>query len=124
MTPLDASPPERLALLAARFRKLYESAADVFVVQRAANNSDHEVAANWEPAYRHRRAHMERLLTPLADQLRKGMTLTRATDLVQALLGFDIYEELVVRDGWPPADYEGWLTATLQQQLLESSPAS
>ena len=118
MTPAGSAAPERLALLAARFRKLYESAGDVFVVQRAANDSDREVAANWAQASRDRRAHMERLLKPLARELRVGLTLSRATDVVEAVLGFEVYEVLVNRHAWSPAEYEGWLAWTLGQQLL------
>jgi hypothetical protein len=31
-----------------------------------------------------------------------------------------IYQELVAVDGWSPEEYEVWLAATLQQQLLSS----
>lgn len=116
--PAGAGAARRLELLAARFRRLYESAADVFAIQRGALDSDRELAANWEAASRDRRAHMERLLAPLDGELRPELTLRQATDLVEALLGFAIYEELVSRSGWSPDAYERWLAGTLAQQLL------
>lgn len=119
--PAGAPARETLALLAARFRRVYESAADILTVHRAALDSDRELVANWEQARRDRRAHMERLLQPLLSELRPGLNPRQATDLLEALLGFDLYQELVSRDGWLPDEYEEWLSRTLVEQLLGSA---
>jgi len=116
--PAGAPAKQTLALLAARFRRVYESAADILAVQRAALDSDPELAANWEQASRDRRAHMDRLLQPLLSELRPELSPRQATDLIEALLGFGLYQELVNQDGWLPAEYEEWLSRTLAEQLL------
>jgi len=116
--PTGAPAKETLTLLAARFRRLYESEADIIRVHQAALDSDRDLVANWEQARRDRRAHMERLLQPLLSELKPELDLRQATDLLEALLGFGLYEELVSRDGWLPAAYEEWLSRTLAEQLL------
>lgn len=116
--PPGAEPDERLRILTGRFRRLYETAGDVFAVQQAALDSDSELAANWEAARRERRAHVEEILKPLSKRLRSDLSLRRAGDIVDGLLEFSLYQELVTRDGWAPAEYERWMAGTLARILL------
>ncbi|MFN2464587.1 MAG: TetR/AcrR family transcriptional regulator [Candidatus Dormibacteria bacterium] len=122
IVPPGAPAAERLRLLAGAFRRLYEAANDVFVVQRAAADADPEIAANWSAARSDRRAHLERILIPAAPSFSSGRSLRRAADIVDALLEFHLYEELVVRDGWSADEYEEWLGDTLVAQVLVSKP--
>ena len=96
----------------------YETAGDVFAVQWAAIDSDSELAANWEAVRRERRAHVAEILKPLSKRLRSELSLRRAVDIVDGLLDFSLFEELVTRDGWTPADYERWMAGTLDRILL------
>ncbi|GAC1577779.1 MAG: TetR/AcrR family transcriptional regulator [Candidatus Dormibacteria bacterium] len=121
LVPSGAPPAERLSLLASTFRRLYEAANDVFVVQRAAADADPEIATNWSAARRDRRAHLERILKPAAPFFSPGRSLERVADIVDALLEFHLYEEFVVRDGWSADEYEQWLRDTLVAQVLVSA---
>jgi len=58
------------------------------------------------------------IVAGLEDQLREGLDGDRATALIRALTGGEIYAELVGAEGWTPAAYEAWLAALLIEVLL------
>ncbi len=61
-----------------------------------------------------------RICAHLAEKfgLRRPLTATTATDLLQAFGGTSLYRALVLDCGWPPSEYVDWLASTLYQQLL------
>ena len=115
----ETEPLKRLHLgIAELLRHLYETAGDVFAVERAAAGADPEVAEGWVRHHRERGENFSKVIAPLLSNLAPEFTLDRALDVVQALANYELYEELVVLAGWTPNDYENWLGRTLGQQLL------
>ena len=115
----ETEPLRRLQLgVAALLRQLYETAGDVFAVERAAAGADPEVAEGWERHRRERGENFSKIIAPLRAYLAPELTLDRALDIVQALANYELYEELVVIAGWNPNEYEDWLGRTLRNQLL------
>lgn len=53
-----------------------------------------------------------------AGALRPGLRERDAADVIHALMSPDLYRLLVTERGWAPERYEGWLAATLIDQLL------
>jgi TetR/AcrR family transcriptional regulator, regulator of autoinduction and epiphytic fitness len=108
----------RLALIAEMVRRLYETAGDVFAVQRAAADVDPGVAATWARVRSERAHNIAQALRPLRARLRAGVAPRDALAIVDALMGFELFEDLVRRSGWSPQQYQEWLANTLIQQLL------
>jgi len=54
--------------------------------------------------------------------LRHGLSEGRAVDVLMVLTSEDVYQKLVVQRGWSPDDYEAWLIAVLQRELLHQGP--
>ena len=114
-------PVQRLQRIAELLRHLYETAGDVFAVERAAAGADPEVAESWARHRRERGESFSQIIAPLHDQLAPQLTLDHALDIVQALAIYEVYEELVAIADWTPAEYEDWLGRTLRDQLLARS---
>lgn len=53
--------------------------------------------------------------------LRHGLDPDRATDIVVALFGHDVFGSLVTNAGWSVPEYKAWLFTTLVQQLLQGT---
>ena len=69
-----------------------------------------------------RRQNQARLIASLCEQgeLRSGLELAEATDVLWARKGYDLYRMLVVEQRWEPERYETWLAQLLVQHLLVS----
>lgn len=52
--------------------------------------------------------------------LLKGLTLSKARDILWAFTGRDMYRMFVVEQGWTSGDYEKWLAQVLVTTLLEA----
>ena len=115
----EDSAPLRLKRIVSSFRQLYEQAGDVFETQRAAAAVDAGLARNWHEAAGARREHMRRLMSGVKPQLRHGLSPERAGDVLDAMVGFEMYQDLVGRGGWTPAEYEDWLVSALGALLLD-----
>ena len=104
-----------------------EHGADIFV--RAAPLwpavtsavSDPAVGPYWRRVAADRRAGQSRIVDRLTElgALRHGLDSHRATDLIAALFGHDIFGNLVTEAGWSVPEYKAWLFTTLVQQLLQ-----
>ncbi|MEQ1505699.1 MAG: TetR/AcrR family transcriptional regulator, partial [Myxococcota bacterium] len=53
-----------------------------------------------------------------AARLADGLDRDRASDVLWALTGRDLYRMLVVDRGWSAGDYEGWLAEVLVSTLV------
>ncbi len=51
--------------------------------------------------------------------LRTGLTQSRAVDLLMVLTSEELFRLLVVQRGWSPDEYETWLVALIQRELLQ-----
>ena len=118
----ESDPRRRLALIAEMVRRLYETAGDVFAVQRAAADVDSRVAVTWARVRSERAHNVAQVIRPLRARLRPGISARRALDIVDALMGFDLFESLVTHAGWSAQQYQEWLADTLAQQLLGDEP--
>lgn len=118
----ESDPRRRLALIAEMVRRLYETAGDVFAVQRAAADVDPRVAATWARVRSERAHNVAQVIRPLRASLRPSISARRALDIVDALMGFDLFESLVTHAGWSPQQYQEWLANTLAEQLLGAEP--
>jgi AcrR family transcriptional regulator len=112
-------PAELLRLLARISRRVQERCGDLLKVLASADTDPDVAAATAEAARRHRigtRAILSRIRR--TGGLAAGLTLTRATDVVVALTGSEVCDNLVRRAGWTYDEYEDWLAASLVTLLL------
>jgi len=107
----------RLALVARTSRRQWESERGVRAMLEGAAASDVDVArmlAGWKSD---RARSFRGIVAGLEDQLRDGLDGDRATALIRALTGGEIYAELVGAEGWTPDEYETWLAGLLMDVL-------
>jgi hypothetical protein len=103
-----------------------EHGADIFVRAAplwpavAAATVDPYVDRYWRGVAAGRREGQARMVARLADlgALRDRLTRDRATDIVVALFGHDVFRSLVSEATWTVPEYKAWLLTTLAQQLL------
>jgi AcrR family transcriptional regulator len=114
-------PREHLRLQVAGSRLVKSRIAPVIEVIRAAAPADEEIAVLWEKMQAEFHDNQRQTVRALRGKgsLRAGLTEDRATDVLYTLNHPTLYDMLVSRLGWPPEQYESWLTATLVEQLLE-----
>lgn len=115
-----AGPRDQLALIISFNRRLWDRGLDVFEIVRGAGTTDPELADASREGDARRRVEQGRLVRAWAraEPLRPGLTTRRATDLLWALSGPDLYRLLVVESGWTGARYEAWLRQVLQTALF------
>lgn len=58
------------------------------------------------------------VISPLAGRLRPGVSATQATDVLFAVSSPEMYDLLVVRSGWSPRRYTGFVATTIENALL------
>ena len=113
-------PKRRLELAAYATRRQWETSGTMMTIYQAAAAVDPDAAAELSTALQGRRTFLTQFIGDMAEQLRPDLSPARAVALFYALTQPTIYQELVAVDGWSPEEYEVWLAATLQQQLLSS----
>jgi TetR/AcrR family transcriptional regulator, regulator of autoinduction and epiphytic fitness len=120
-TMLSATSAQRvLALAVEHGTAIYERVAVLWPALAAAAATDPEVAAYWSSVTVARRDGQRRIVARILElhALRSGLDPERATDLVVALLGHDMYRALVIEAGWSVPTFRAWLFPTLVQQML------
>lgn len=118
---LSAATAQRvLALAVEHGTAIYERVAALWPAVTAAGAADPDVATYWSSVGAARRDGQRRMVAHIVelDALRPGLDAERATDLVVALLGHDIYRTLVIDAEWSLATFRAWLFTTIVQQLL------
>jgi hypothetical protein len=55
--------------------------------------------------------------------LRSGLSFDRARDIVWTLIGWEVYELLVLERGWSLDDWEGWVAESTATLLLRDAGA-
>jgi AcrR family transcriptional regulator len=118
MEQLDSK--RRLELAAYATRRQWETSGAMMTIYQAAAAVDPDAAAELSTALQGRRTFITQFIGDMAEQLLPDLSPARAVALFYALTQPTIYQELVAVDGWSPEEYEVWLAATLQQQLLSS----
>ncbi|GMA13741.1 TetR/AcrR family transcriptional regulator [Deinococcus metallilatus] len=112
------NPAQRFELMAHLTRRQWETGAEMVRIYQSAGAADPEAAAELQQALGGRRAAQRHFVAESAAMLRPGLSVERASALLQALTLFEVYHELVTESGWTPDEYEAWLARTLGEQLL------
>jgi AcrR family transcriptional regulator len=88
-----------------------------------ARRGDPELEAAWQGRMRARRALYAHVVKRLDDEgkLAEGLTTKEAVDLVWALLGSRVHEDLVVERGWSRRRYEDRLRALLRKAVTREA---
>jgi AcrR family transcriptional regulator len=118
---LDEPDPGRQLRLAARnSRAVKERAGTMLGVIRSAASVDADIAALWgriqAEFHDNQRAIVESLQKKRA--LRRGLDVTRGTDILWTLNHPDVWLLLVGERGWTPEQWERWFGETISAQLL------
>jgi AcrR family transcriptional regulator len=95
--------------------------APVHLLVRDAAASDPEMAALLRDSDTSRRARMRHNAQSLADrgELRVGMTVAEATDVMWAFSAPELFELLVLRSGWSPERFGRYVAESLESALLD-----
>ncbi len=118
-----APDPARTVQLAARFlRALFETGYDVMVLFEAASAEDPETRAMLRAKLEGRNHVQNLIVASIGDHL--VIPLPAAQAIYRALAAVGVYQELVIESGWSIDDYERWVLAQLQAQLLGVSASA
>jgi AcrR family transcriptional regulator len=122
---LEEPDPERqVRLNASNARAVKERAGQMLGVIRSAAPVDADIAALWgriqAEFYDNQRLIVESLQKKKA--LRRGLDVTRATDILWTLNHPDLWLLLVGERGWTPEQFERWFGDTVCAQLLRDRP--
>jgi TetR/AcrR family transcriptional regulator of autoinduction and epiphytic fitness len=111
---------EKLAKFARIHREICDREAAVFTVLETAANVDPEVAPVLRQKEQARYSDQSRVVRSLKrqGQLRAGLSVRKASDIIWALATERSYLALVRDRGWRARDYENWLTEQLAAALL------
>jgi AcrR family transcriptional regulator len=116
---LDEPDCRRRLDLAARWHsQQLERGHDVIKIFQEAARADPSIRKVWSGMLQGRAREKQKFTQAIADCLKSGLSVRKATDIYVALETLEIYEELVIERGWTPADYQSWLAKTLREQLL------
>jgi hypothetical protein len=117
---LEEPDPERTLRLNARnSRRFKERSTELLQVVRDAAPLEPEIAALWkriQTEYHENQRAVVESLGPGA--LRRGLTVSRAADIIWTLNHPNTWIQLAVLRGWTPAQYERWVGDASCEQLL------
>ena len=116
----ESDPRLSLRLYAAIICGIGARVSPLVEVLRAAAAADDDIRIMWHEIQSERLYGASRFVQTLAGKtpLRPGLTQTRAADLVWTLIDNSLYHKLVHERGWPPAEFQKWLSSTFIEQLL------
>jgi AcrR family transcriptional regulator len=118
----EPDPERQLRLNARNSRVVKGRAAALMQVIRGGAHADPEIEALWSRIqsdfYDNQRAIVRLLHARKA--LRRGLDVTRATDILWTLNHPDVWQLLVGERGWTPERYERWFAEAACAQLLRS----
>jgi AcrR family transcriptional regulator len=122
----EPDPRRQLALNARNARVVKMRIGPLLAVIRDAAPSDADIAALWNliqtDFYDNQRSIVEVLHRKKA--LRRGLDVTKATDILWTLNHPDLWLLLVGKRGWTPEQFEEWFAgATIEQLLAGEGPA-
>ena len=111
----------RLRILASNGRAILERRAALDDVVRGAASADPEIMTLWERGKAERLAGQRLLLRLVLGEsdLRAGLDLEAAGDILYAIGSPETYRLLVIDRGWSGADFEAWYAETLERLLLD-----
>ena len=123
---LEESDPERTLRLNARnSRRFKERSTELLQVVRDAAPLEAEIAGLWDRIQTDYHANQRAVVESLAPgALRRGLSVTRAADIIWTLNHPNTWIQLAVLRGWTPTRYERWVGDTSCHQLLAPRPPS
>ena len=94
--------------------------APIYEAVRGAASADVAVRPVWDKIQQERRIGAEHVVADTASkgELRDGLDLDAAADVVWVLNDPGLYRMLVTNRGWPSKRFQVWLAASLQRELL------
>ncbi len=100
--------------------RFYADSIELISLVRTVSGVDPDLVAMWNEGEARRRKAQSRLAAEWerAGSLARGVTARRATDLLWAMSGPDVYRLFVVENGWSRQELQEWLIATLARQIL------
>jgi len=115
----EPDPHQVLAGFSAVTTQINRRTSDVYHVLGRAADSDAEAGELFRTLRDQRDHGQGRIVRALHDrrQLRPGLAVDRAADIVHAVMAPEVYRLLVADRGWTPDQYQRWATDTLIQQL-------
>ena len=122
---LEPDARRSIALYAEMIANIGQRLAPIYEVFRAAASGDPEVRSMWQQvqAERLKGAHGYVGLLLNKSPLRDGLDPKVAGDIVWTLIDASLYHRLVIERGWPKIQFQTWLSASLEEQLLPLSQA-
>ena len=122
----EPDPRQKLAMYAALGRNLVERIGPVLsVLISGAKAGDPELAEFAATTARERLIGVSGLVGQLEaiGALRRGLSFERARDIVWTLIGWEVYELLVIERGWSLDDWEAWVAESTAALLLRGAGA-
>jgi AcrR family transcriptional regulator len=117
----EPDPERTLRLNARNSRRFKERSTELLQVVRDAAPLEPEIAALWERIQTEYHANQRAVVESLgAGALRRGLSVTRAADIIWTLNHPNTWIQLRVLRGWTPDRYERWVGDTSCEQLLAS----
>jgi AcrR family transcriptional regulator len=119
---LDERDPERQLRLVARNSRLVKMRIGaVMEVIRSAAPTDPDIEGLWNRIQTEFHANQGEIVKALhsGKALRRGLEVTRATDILWTLNHPDLWQLLVRQRGWTPEQWEQWFGDTVCSQLLK-----
>ena len=119
----EPDPERQLRLNARNSRRAKGRIAALIEVIRTAAPAEPEIEALWKRIESDFHENQGRVAKSLRKKgaLRSGLGVGRATDILWALNHPDVYQLLVGRRGWTPAQYEKWLGDAFCSEVLGPS---
>lgn len=122
---IAAEPDPELKLEAfARWSRVLFSTSKAVIAAAHGAVSDPAIVDLRDEGNRHRREGLREVVSALAEAgaLSAGLSERQALDRAWMLTGVELYLNATDGCGWSDDDYERWLTALLQEQLLDRRP--
>ncbi len=113
-------PVEKLTIYARAMRDIQQRMAPLFLALRDASSTEPEALEIWNEIGERRAANMRKLVQDLkkSGELRPGLTVGEAADVVWVTNSAEVYVLLTVDRGWSPRRYERWLVDAWCRLLL------
>jgi AcrR family transcriptional regulator len=101
-------------------RVIYGRVAPMLSIVRDAAGADPEAAEQWRVNQSQRYTAHRSLADILAAKgaLRHGMTAEQAADIIFTLASSEVYLLLTAERGWPPGQWQAWVTDTIANAIL------
>ncbi|HZU72841.1 MAG TPA: helix-turn-helix domain-containing protein [Acidimicrobiales bacterium] len=116
----EPDPRKAVAGYAALVTGVSSRVAGIYEAFRCAAGVDPRVRVQWAQIQEERFGGAKGFVGILSAKgpLRDGLTPNDAADLVWVLIDASLFHRLVVERSWPTSDFQRWLAATMQAQLL------